>query len=237
MPAGSSERKVVSLIRDEIKLEEGQAKATIVEMPGGGGKNLRLGVIDLPAFYTSDLSNAKGRVEPHSPTADIAKLLKKFNQENVDGVILDLRRNGGGSLPKAITLTSLFIKGGPVVQVGEPDGAVEADGDRDPVMHYDGPLIVLTSRFTASASEILAGALQDYGRALIVGDISTHGKGTVQSVTQLLRIRALSDLSETNDPGSLTTTMHKFYRPSGVPTQSTGVMPDIVPPSGWNHST
>jgi carboxyl-terminal processing protease len=238
MPAGSSERKVVSLIRDEIKLEEGQAKATIVEMPGGGGKNLRLGVIALPSFYTPfDLSNGRGRTEPHSPTADIAKLLKKFNQENVDGVILDLRRNGGGSLPEAITLTSLFIKGGPVVQVGEPDGAVEADGDRDPVMHYDGPLIVLTSRFTASASEILVGALQDYGRALIVGDISTHGKGTVQSVTPLQRIRALSDLSGTNDPGSLKMTMHKFYRPSGVSTQSKGVMPDIVLPSVWNYST
>ena len=224
MPAGSSERKVVSLIRDEIKLEEGQAKATIVEMPGGGGKNLRLGVIDLPAFYTSDLSNAKGRVEPHSPTADIAKLLKKFNQENVDGVILDLRRNGGGSLPEAITLTSLFIKGGPVVQVGEPDGAVEADGDRDPVMHYDGPLIVLTSRFTASASEILAGALQDYGRALIVGDISTHGKGTVQSLNPLKPFVWSSDKSATNDPGNLKITIRKFYRVSGASTDRKSVV-------------
>ncbi len=240
MPAGSSERKVLDpLIRDEIKLEDGEAKAAVIEMPNGSGKRLRLGVIDLPSFYANfDVLNTKGHREPKSTTADVSRLLGKLKQENTDGVILDLRRNGGGSLPEAITLTGLFIKGGPVVMVGAPDGRVQVDGDDNPTVLYDGPLIVLTSRFSASASEILAGALQDYGRALIVGDISTHGKGTVQSLTPLRQeVPELADLSGTNDPGALKMTIRKFYRPSGASTQLKGVLPDIVLPSVWNYST
>jgi carboxyl-terminal processing protease len=236
--AGSATPVTVTLVRDEIKLEDQEAKAKLIEMPSGSGGTLRLGVIDLPSFYASfDPSNTHGKREPRSTTEDVRKLLSKLKQENVSGVILDLRRNGGGSLEEAINLTGLFIKDGPVVQVKAYDGTVEEDDDRDPSIFYDGPLIVLTSRFSASASEILAGALQDYGRALIVGDSSTHGKGTVQSVQPLkealmrMGIRGL-----TNDPGALKLTIKKFYRASGASTQLKGVVPDIILPSIWSES-
>jgi len=151
----------------------------------------------------------------------------------VAGVILDLRRNGGGSLEEAINLTGLFIKEGPVVQVKGPDPnrPPQVDVDPDPSVFYDGPLVVLTSRFSASASEILAGALQDYGRALVVGDSGTHGKGTVQSLQPLSPIMRQFNLLGTNDPGSIKITIRKFYRASGASTQLRGVTPDIVLPS------
>src|SRR4029077_5547513 len=146
-------------------------------------------------------------------------------------VILDLRHNGGGSLEEAFRLTGLFIKEGPVVQVKEYDGTVQAESDTDPSVFYDGPLIVLTSRLSASASEILAGALQDYGRALIVGDSSTHGKGTVQSVQGLKPFIRMAGSGLTNDPGAVKLTIKKFYRASGASTQLKGVTPDIILPS------
>ena len=151
-------------------------------------------------------------------------------------MILDLRRNGGGSLEEAIKLTGLFIKTGPVVQVRDENGNVQEADDPDPSVRYDGPLVVLTSRHSASASEIVAGALQDYGRALIVGDASTHGKGTVQSVNQLRPFIHSTDRSLTNDPGALKLTIKKFFRPSGTSTQLKGVIPDIVLPSVANES-
>jgi len=240
VPAGadSSARTTLSLIRDEIKLEDQEAKARLIEMPSSQGATLRMGVIDLPSFYASfDPSNNRGRTEQRSTTEDVKHLINKLKQENVSGIILDLRRNGGGSLEEAINLTGLFIKEGPVVQVRDYDNTVQEDDDRDPSVLYDGPLIVLTSRFSASASEILAGALQDYGRALIVGDSSTHGKGTVQSVQPLkdyltrMGIRGL-----TNEPGALKVTIKKFYRASGASTQLKGVVPDIILPSIWNES-
>ena len=149
-------------------------------------------------------------------------------------MILDLRYNGGGSLDEAIKLAGLFIKEGPMVQVKNSDGRVFVLPDPDPATTYDGPLIVLTSRFSASASEIVAAALQDYGRALIVGDISTHGKGTVQSVNYLKEYLRLEDPEKNN--GALKVTVQKFYRASGVSTQLKGVLPDIVLPSVWNFS-
>ena len=152
------------------------------------------------------------------------------------GVILDLRHNGGGSLEEAIKLTGLFIKTSPVVQVRDENGNVQEADDTDPAVLYDGPLVVLTSRFSASASEIVAGALQDYGRALIVGDSSTHGKGTVQSVNQLRPYIRTMDKSLTNDPGALKLTIKEFFRPSGMSTQLKGVVPDIVLPSVANES-
>jgi len=237
IPAGSEARTVLTLVRDEIKLEDQEAKAKLIELPSTQG-NLRLGVIDLPSFYAPfDPSNTRGKAEARSTTEDVKRLINKLKQENVAGIILDLRRNGGGSLEEAINLTGLFIKEGPVVQVKDYDGSVTEDDDRDPSVLYDGPLIVLTSRFSASASEILAGALQDYGRALIVGDSSTHGKGTVQSVQPLrdmlvrMGVRGL-----TNDPGALKLTIKKFYRASGASTQLKGVVPDIVLPSVFNES-
>jgi carboxyl-terminal processing protease len=236
--ADSSARTTLSLVRDEIKLEDQEAKAKIIEMPAADGSNLRLGMIDLPSFYASfDPSNTRGKAEPRSTTEDVRLLLTKLKQENVAGVILDLRRNGGGSLEEAINLTGLFITKGPVVQVKDYDGTVQEDEDRDPSVTYDGPLIVLTSRFSASASEILAGALQDYGRALIVGDSSTHGKGTVQSVQPLKDALVRMGIHGlTNDPGALKLTIKKFYRASGASTQLKGVIPDIVLPSVLNES-
>ncbi len=239
IPAGAdaSVRRLVTLIRDEIKLEDQEAKARIIELPSGPGQNLRLGVIDLPSFYaTFDPSNTRGRTENKSTTADVRRLLTKLKQEHVAGVILDLRRNGGGSLEEAIKLTGLFIKEGPVVQVRNWKGDIEAEDDTDASVFYDGPLVVLTSRFSASASEILAGALQDYGRALIVGDSSTHGKGTVQAVNPLKLYLPVGQKGVTNDPGAVKITIKKFYRPSGASTQKTGVTPDIVLPSVANES-
>ncbi|HUR46066.1 MAG TPA: S41 family peptidase, partial [Candidatus Saccharimonadales bacterium] len=187
IPSGaqdSSLRKTVSLVREEIKLEDQEAKARIVELPGQDGKLYRLGVIDLPSFYED--MEARKWLSPHkSTTEDVSKLLKKLNEEHVSGLILDLRQNGGGSLQEAIGLTSLFIKKGPVVQVKDPKGKVSVYSDKRRSPGYDGPMLVLTSRGSASASEITAGALQDYGRAVVVGDPSTYGKGTVQSVLQL----------------------------------------------------
>lgn len=228
--ADPSNRKIVSLIRDEIKLEDQEAKAKIIEMPGENStaKPRRLGMIDLPSFY-ADLESRQANRK--STTTDVAKLLKKLKEENVEGVILDLRRNGGGSLEEAINLTGLFIKEGPVVQVKDSRGDRNVDSDTDPDIAYDGPLIVLTSRFSASASEILAGALQDYGRALIVGDSSTHGKGTVQT---LLNLGPL--IRSTNNLGALKITIRKFYRASGSSTQLKGVVPDIILPSINNHA-
>ena len=150
-------------------------------------------------------------------------------------MILDLRLNGGGSLDEAIKLTGLFVRTNPVVQVRDEQGRRQEADDTDPSVRYEGPLVVLTSRHSASASEILAGALQDYGRALIVGDSSTHGKGTVQSVNQLRSLIRM-DRSLTNDPGALKLTIKKFFRPSGVSTQLKGVIPDIVLPSVANES-
>jgi carboxyl-terminal processing protease len=229
IPAGAADdatRKTVSIVRDEIKLEDQQAKASIVDLPEEKGGIQRIGVIDLPGFY----GGGPGSSGP-SATKDVARLLKKLKQENVTGIVLDIRRNGGGSLDEAINLTGLFIPSGPVVQVRGPDGHVEVGSDDDDAMLYDGPLVVLTSRFSASASEILAGALQDYRRALIVGDPSTFGKGTVQAIMPLVQIMDREGLAPAEDPGALKTTISKFYRPSGKSTQIQGVKSDIVLPS------
>lgn len=234
IPVGApdSTRQVVTLTRDEIKLADEQAKGKILEMPDGKGKTTRLGIIDLPSFYAT--IDSKDNPTPMSTTADVSRLLKKFREEDVQGVILDLRRNGGGSLEEAIRMAGLFIKEGPIVQIKRPDGEIEVRDDTDPSIEYNGPLIVLTSRFSASASEIVAGALQDYGRALIVGDVSTFGKGTAQQLFPLSKIPILSDLA--HDPGTLKLTNSKFYRASGASTELRGVAADIVLPSIWNDS-
>ncbi|KAB2675413.1 MAG: hypothetical protein DVB31_00465 [Verrucomicrobia bacterium] len=230
VPAGgdSSARKLVSIVRDEVKLEDSEAKARLVELPGPDGRVRRVGVIDLPSFYASFPVGSAGRSSvKKSTTADVSRLVRKLTAEKAEGIVLDLRRNGGGSLEEAINLTGLFIKTGPVVQVKESSGRVMQDEDRDPSVLYDGPLMVLTSRFSASASEIVAGALQDYGRAIIVGDTSTHGKGTVQTIQELGMF-----LPDTGiNPGAVKLTIRKFYRASGESTQLKGVVPDVVLPS------
>jgi len=238
----TSDRRDVVLIRDEIKLDDQAAKAKIIDLPTAGGKTVRIGVIDLPSFYVPmelggprrpDLA-AAGDGAPHYTSTDVARLLNKLKAENCQGIVLDLRRNGGGSLEECVKLTGLFIKSGPVVQVSDGRNAPVVDDDPDDKILYDGPLVVLTSKLSASASEILAGALQDYGRAIIVGDLSTHGKGTVQQLNPL-RYWIESRGYLTNDPGTLKITKAKFYRASGASTQLKGVMSDIVLPSKLNY--
>jgi carboxyl-terminal processing protease len=227
--AGDSTRKTITLVRDEIKLEDEQAKAAIVDLPVADGKTFRVGVIDLPSFY-ANLQGKHGE-DDRSATVDVAELLRKLEAEHVQGVILDIRRNGGGSLEEAINLTGLFIPAGPVVQTRGPSGDIDVGASTNATPLYNGPLIVLVSRFSASASEILAGALQDYGRAVIVGDSSTFGKGTVQSILSLAPVMNDEGLSYAYDPGALKITIRKFYRPSGASTQLKGVASNIVLPS------
>jgi carboxyl-terminal processing protease len=236
LPAGAAEGsppKTVTLVRDQIKLEDQAAKAAIVDLPsslpGGNGGPVRLGILDLPSFYANIGGSAKGG--QRSATVDVQRLLSKLNAEHVRGLIVDLRRNGGGSLEEAISLTGLFIRKGPVVQTRDLRGRVDVESDEDPSVLYDGPLVILTSRFSASASEILAGAIQDYGRGIIVGDTSTFGKGTVQSIVPLGAVMDENHLAHSYDPGALLITIRKFYRPGGASTQLRGVAADIVLPS------
>jgi carboxyl-terminal processing protease len=227
--ADESVHKSITLVRDEIKLEDQEAKSRIVDFPTGQKQTLRIGIVDLPSFYAGmGGRHASGR---RSASTDVARLLVKLKAEQVQGIILDLRRNGGGSLEEAINLTGLFIRKGPVVQTRGPNGDIEIGRDTDSRVIYDGPLIVLTSRYSASASEILAGALQDYGRAIIVGDTSTFGKGTVQTILPLAQLMDRNGLGHSYDPGALKITISKFYRPSGASTQLKGVASDIVLPS------
>jgi carboxyl-terminal processing protease len=225
-------RRVVTLTRDEIKLEDSEAKASLLEMPNGHGGTNRIGVIDLPSFYaTIDLPGSASH-SAKSTTTDVAKLIKKLKQEKVDGIILDLRSNPGGSLEEAIKFTGLFIKDGPIVIARSPDGSIAVDNDTDSSVQYSGPLAVMINRFSASAAEIAAAALQDYGRAVVIGDISTHGKGTVQNLNPLRSFMPQA----TNDPGTVKITIRKFYRVSGASTQLKGVVPDIILPDVLNYS-
>jgi carboxyl-terminal processing protease len=231
-------RRVVTLIRDEIKLEDQEAKAKLIESPDGHGGTNRIGIIDLPSFYAPvDLSGNSGHTAPKFTSVHVEKLIKKLEQEKVAGIILDLRNNPGGSLEEAVRFTGLFIKDGPVVLARSPDGSVNVDSDPDSSVLYNGPLIVLVNRLSASAAEIAAAALQDYGRALVVGDISTFGKGTVQNLNPLRPFVWPTTASATNDPGTVKITIRKFYRVSGASTQLRGVTPDLVLPDVLNYST
>jgi carboxyl-terminal processing protease len=229
---------IVSLIRAEIKLEDSEAKAQLIELPDHHGGTNRIGIIDLPSFYeTIDLPGSSVHSYEKSTTADVSRLIKKLENENVAGIILDLRNNGGGSLEEAIKFVGLFIKDGPVVLVRAPDGHAVPDDDDDPSVLYSGPLVVLVNRFSASATEIAAAALQDYGRALIVGDRTTHGKGTVQSLYPLRPFFMRENESTTNDPGTVKITIRKFYRVTGASTQLKGVTPNIILPDVLNYSS
>jgi carboxyl-terminal processing protease len=215
----------IILTRDKIKLEDQQAKKTSINYQKDG-KNLKLGVITLPSFYMDFEAYQKGDPNYNSTTRDVQKLVKELQTEGMDGLVLDLRNNGGGSLAEAIDLTGIFIKNGPVVQVKNSANKVEVGADDDPSIVYNGPLVVLTNRFSASASEIFAGAIQDYHRGVVVGE-STYGKGTVQTVIDLDRF--INDPS--NEVGQLKLTFQKFYRVTGSSTQHKGVTPDIKLPS------
>lgn len=233
-PPDGGETKIYSITRATIELKDSEARAEVIEE----GKRLdsapmKVGVIDLPSFYMDMEAAREGAEDFKSTTRDVRKILEGFNENNVDVVVLDLRRNGGGSLTEAINLTGLFIDYGPVVQVKDSGGRVQQYEDTDRGMVWKGPLVVVTSKFSASASEILAGAIQDYQRGLVVGDESTHGKGTVQSLldlgSQLFRIPNPPNL------GALKITMQQFYRPNGDSTQKRGVLADIQLPSITNY--
>lgn len=217
--------KEIKLVRDKVKLEEQAAKKDVITVTRDGAP-YKVGVITLPAFYFDYQAQARGEKDYKSTTKDVKKLLKELKDEKVDGVVLDLRNNGGGSLQEAIDLTGLFIKDGPVVQVRNADGSVEVGQDRDDDVFYDGPLAVLVNRSSASASEIFAGAIQDYKRGVIVGE-QTYGKGTVQNLIDLNRFP--------KDPGvkygQLKVTIAKFYRIDGGSTQRKGVIPDVKFPT------
>ena len=212
----TDERKVITIVRNKVKLEEQAAQSEILEVPNGD-QVLKVGVIDIPAFYIDFEAMRRGDKDYKSTTRDVRTLLEELQTKGVDGIVVDLRNNGGGSLQEANELTGLFIEYGPTVQIRHSSRRVWRDGKRLKSDYYEGPLVVLINRFSASASEIFAGAIQDYDRGIIVGDRS-FGKGTVQTLTPLTE-------------GQLKITESKFYRISGDSTQHRGVVPDIVFPS------
>src|SRR5438445_8366082 len=222
--ADPSQRKNVDLVRDEIKLKDQEARADIIIKKDENGNPVKLGWLTLPSFYADMDRHSK------STTRDVLALLKRLKKENIGGLVIDLRRNGGGSLEEAIALTGLFLKSGPIVQTKGSNGNIVISSDPDSGIAYGGPLIVLTSRQSASARQIFAAALQDYGRAVIVGDKNTFGKGTVQTILPIGRFTSLLG-SRSDDDGELKLTIQKFYRVAGGSTQLHGVASDIVLPT------
>ena len=247
VPAGedlTAEPKIVTLTREKIVIEEESAKKEIKEVVGEDGKTYRVGVISLPKFYIDFEAYRANDPNYKSTTRDVRRLLDTLKQENVDAVVMDLRFNGGGSLQESIELTGLFIEQGPVVQVRDTRNRVEVNSDTDVGVAWDGPLGVIINRFSASASEIFAGAIQDYGRGIILGSQS-YGKGTVQSAIDMSRVISPTDRlllkakaeDGTSLPagvpqfGQINITLAKFYRITGSSTQHKGVTPDVVFPS------
>ncbi|EDY80497.1 C-terminal processing peptidase subfamily, putative [Verrucomicrobiia bacterium DG1235] len=221
-----SVREDVIIVRDEVHINSSRTTGKIFDVPDENGNVSPIGVIEIPTFYGGDEYIENGQRYTTSVTADVEELVLKMKEAGVQGIVLDLRRNGGGLLDEAIRMTGLFIRRGPVVQVREKSGYVISHMDRDPKVAYSGPLAVLTSRYSASASEILAGALQNYGRSITIGNTSTHGKGTVQQVFSLDQYVLRKDVA--NDrAGAAKLTIRKFYLPNGFSTQRKGVVPDI----------
>jgi carboxyl-terminal processing protease len=221
--------EMIAIKRDTVKLTEQEAKGEIRKLKMEDGTEKKIGVLTLPSFYFDFEGASAGKENFKSSTNDVKKILADFNKEKIDGLLLDLRSNGGGSLFEAITLTGLFIKKGPVVQVRNQNGSVEIKNDPDKNICYDGPMAVLVNRLSASAAEIFAGAIQDYGRGIIIGDSHTHGKGTVQTIFDLDAF--LRHYGGKSPSGSVKITTSKFYRINGESTQNKGITPDIVFPS------
>ena len=216
----------IVITRAKVRLEEQAAKSKVIEIPANGDMPMRrIGVIELPAFYQDFEGRRSNNGDYASATRDAERLLEKFKADKLDGVVLDLRNNGGGSLNEAVELTGLFIDQGPVVQVRESGGRVAVEGDRNGGVAWDGPLAVLINRGSASASEIFAGAIQDYGRGLVIGE-TTFGKGTVQNLVDLDRWPA----NDGQQFGQVKLTIAQFFLPSGSSTQHKGVVPDIAFP-------
>ncbi len=221
---GETQKLIVPVIREKVELKDRGAKSYVFSVDAIGDKNqkqaLKIGVIDLPSFYIDFEGRQNRKSDYKSSSEDVKKELVKLNKQKIDALIVDLRNNGGGSLDESIKLAGFFIEEGPVVQVRNTDGSGTVHNDEDKGIQYTGPLVVMINRHSASASEIFAGAIKDYGRGVIIGDEHTFGKGTVQT---------LSDLSPTL--GAVKITISKFYRPSGSSTQMKGVDSDIVFPS------
>jgi carboxyl-terminal processing protease len=225
-------RKVIEIKRDEIKLKEQEAKAELIERQGPDGSVQRIGWIVLPSFY-ADMEHS-GAANAKSTTKDVLALINRLKAEGITGLVMDLRRNGGGSLEEAVNLTGLFIKKGPVVQAKDSNGAIHVSKDRETSIAWEGPMVVLCNRLSASASEIFAAALQDYNRAVVVGDQNTFGKGTVQTMLEIGRIMPFLG-GGSSQAGALKLTIQKFYRIAGGSTQLRGVESDVKLPSAYDH--
>lgn len=223
--AETSKREIIAIRRDQVQLNDQKAKAEILDLKRSDGSPVRLGWIEVPSFYADP--NEK---PPVSTTTDVVALLDRLKDEGVEGLVIDLRRDGGGSLDEAIKLTGLFIPKGPVVLSKDSNGKVSVSNDTNPTIAYTGPIVVLMNRLSASASEIFAAALQDYGRAVVVGDERSFGKGTVQTMLDIGRFMPFFSLGAA-DAGALKLTISKYYRVKGGSTQLEGVRSDIIIPS------
>ena len=231
IPANStdpSKRHVIEITREEVKLKESEAKGEVIDSVNQDGKKVRIGWITVPSFY-AEMDKA-GMADAKSTTKDVKRILERMKKEGIEGLVIDLRRDGGGSREEAINLSGLFVGSGPVVQAKDANGKVTVAKDDEGEPFYAGPVVVLANRLSASASEIFAAALQDYGRAVIVGDQRSFGKGTVQTLLDVGKFMPLFH-EEGSKAGSLKLTIQKFYRVSGGSTQHRGVLSDIVLPS------
>ena len=226
-PDGS--KLTIPILRDVVRIEETYVKSTVFEQDGRN-----YGYLRIPSFYRDFAAQSNGEMA-RNVTDDTATELEKLKHRKISGLIIDLRNNGGGALTDAVQISGLFLPGGPVVQVKDSHGSIRVLEDEDPAIEFNGTLIVLVNQFSASASEILAAALQDYGRAFIIGGAHTHGKGTVQAMMDLNRNLPLFQLQRYEDLGALKLTIQKFYRVNGGSTQYKGVEPDLVVPSMFDY--
>ncbi|MEO6054115.1 MAG: carboxy terminal-processing peptidase, partial [Chthoniobacterales bacterium] len=226
-----SKRKIIEIVRDEVSLKDQAAKAELIELKQPDGRMAKIGWITLPSFY-ADMTH-RGIERSKSTTEDVSLLLQRLNREGIEGLVIDLRKNGGGSLEEAIDLTGLFVRG-PVVQAKDSNGTVKKSQSESIMPIYTGPMVVLINRLSASASEIFAAALQDYGRAVIVGDERSFGKGTVQTLIEIGKVMPLFSPGA-SEAGALKLTIQKFYRVKGGSTQLRGVQSDVVMPSSTDN--
>jgi len=223
-------KKVIPIIRDVVQIEETFVKDTVIEAPDGG----KIGYILIPSFYR-DFEKSNSGDDTRNVTDDTRKAIEDLEKNKLEGLILDLRNDGGGSLVDAVNVAGLFITSGPIVQVKDGDGRIQVLSDEDDRIEYSGPLVVLVNKFSASASEIVAAALQDYKRAIIIGGEHTYGKGTVQTIINLNENLRSSVSEELGDLGVVKVTIQKFYRITGGSTQFKGVVPDIILPSLFQY--
>ena len=228
-----SKRIVIEITREEVKLKESEAKGEVIDSKNAEGKRVNLGWLTVPSFYAE--MDRHGEADAKSTTKDVRRIVERMKKEGIEGLVIDLRRDGGGSLEEAINLTGLFVGPGPVVQAKDSNGKVSVAKDSESTPFYTGPIVVLINRLSASASEIFAAALQDYGRAVVVGDERSFGKGTVQTLLDVGKFMPLFH-EQGSKAGSLKLTIQKFYRVSGGSTQHRGVLSDIVIPSPTDTS-